>query len=603
MSTFYGGRAEVHLRRVISRVLYCDFTSMYPTVCTLMRLWEFVTAQGMKWRETTIEARGLLEDTALSDLQRPEFWGRLHAIVQVQPDADIFPVRAKYHDQPQYTIGLNYVTGDFPMWFTLADCIASKLLTGKSPKVIRAYTFFPGEPQWNLWPVNIAGNPAYLVEPSQVDFYKRLVELRFAVREQERQATGADKARLAAEQLALKILANVTSYGIFVELNVEDLPAKQILQRFGATGKSEPISTDKIEEPGEWFHPLVGTLITGAARLMLAIAETLAKQSGLDWAFCDTDSMAIAKPANMSDLEFYKRAQSICEWFAPLNYAVNVPLFKIEDENKRPVVGQTSEILEPLFCYAISAKRYALFNLDRQGKPIIRKASRHGLGHLLPPYQDNSVPDGFPPPATELEDLRRWQHDLWYRIVGAVLADRDGSTNPAAHVAFDRPVASPYHATTPVIWGWFDIYNHAHPAEKEVRPFNFLLALQMHPMAAQPSDEEDAAKTRNRNRRLRSTQKAKPVAPYDPDPLKAARKCFDRLSGKRIPIDDLETYREALAQYHLYPETKFLNGRRRDHGPTVRRHVKIGDRYSLHRQGSQRIGRASFPWLRSRSAT
>jgi hypothetical protein len=33
---------------------------------------------------------------------------------------------------------------------------------------------------------------------------------------------------------------------------------------------------------------------------------------------------------------------------------------------------------------------------------------------------------------------------------------------------------------------------------------------------------------------------------------------------------------EALAQYHLYPESKFLNGRHRDRGPTQRRHVKIG---------------------------
>jgi len=198
------------------------------------------------------------------------------------------------------------------------------------------------------------------------------------------------------------------------------------------------------------------------------------------------------------------------------------------------------------------------------------------LGHLLAPYQDNSVPAGFPPAAAELEDLKRWQHDLWYRIVVAALADRDSSTNPAAHVAFDRPVASPYHATTPSIWQWFAPYNEGRPPQEQVRPFNFLLAFQIHPMADEPLDEEYAAQKRKRNRRLRRTQKAKPVAPYDPDPLKAATKCFDRLSGKRMPIVDLQTYREALAQYHLFPETKFLNGRHRDQGPTVRRHVEIG---------------------------
>lgn len=319
MSTYYGGRAEVHVRQVISQVLYCDFTSMYPTVCTLMRLWDFVTANGMTWRDTTIETLGFLEKVALSDLQRPEFWRQLHTLVRIQPEADIFPIRAQYTDEPKYTIGLNYLTSDFPMWFTLADCIAAKLLTGKSPKVLQAYTFCPGKLQTKLWPVNIMGNPDYHVDPSKDDFYRSLIDLRIAVRNQERKATGTDKAKLDAEQLALKILANATSYGIFVELNVEELPGRKTFQRFVATGKAESVSSDKIEEPGNYFHPLLGTLITGAARLMLATAETLVKQSDLDWAFCDTDSMAIAKSLEMADREFYKRAQSICDWFAPLN--------------------------------------------------------------------------------------------------------------------------------------------------------------------------------------------------------------------------------------------------------------------------------------------
>ena len=39
-------------------------------------------------------------------------------------------------------------------------------------------------------------------------------------------------------------------------------------------------------------------------------------------------------------------------------------------------------MLEPLYCYTISSKRYVLFNLDAKGRPILRKASAHGLGHL-----------------------------------------------------------------------------------------------------------------------------------------------------------------------------------------------------------------------------
>jgi hypothetical protein len=60
--------------------------------------------------------------------------------------------------------------------------------------------------------------------------------------------------------------------------------------------------------------------------------------------------------------------------------------------------------------------------------------------------------------------------------------------------------------------------------------------------------------------------------------MKAARQCIDRQTGKRVSAGDLETYRGALAQYHLYSESKFLNGRRLDPGLTVRRHVKINAR-------------------------
>ena len=37
----------------------------------------------------------------------------------------------------------------------------------------------------------------------------------------------------------------------------------------------------KTEAPGRYFHPLLGTLITGAARLMLAMTERLLTDRGL----------------------------------------------------------------------------------------------------------------------------------------------------------------------------------------------------------------------------------------------------------------------------------------------------------------------------------
>jgi hypothetical protein len=75
----------------------------------------------------------------------------------------------------------------------------------------------------------------------------------------------------------------------------------------------------KRENPGDFFHPLLGTLITGAARLMLAITERLLIDEGLDWVFCDTDSMAFAAPAKTSLEDFQKRVRKICAWFDSLN--------------------------------------------------------------------------------------------------------------------------------------------------------------------------------------------------------------------------------------------------------------------------------------------
>jgi hypothetical protein len=48
---------------------------------------------------------------------------------------------------------------------------------------------------------------------------------------------------------------------------------------------------------------------------MLAITERLVVDTGLDWAFCDTDSMAIAKPDGIDQETFFARAKSVADWF------------------------------------------------------------------------------------------------------------------------------------------------------------------------------------------------------------------------------------------------------------------------------------------------
>jgi plasmid maintenance system antidote protein VapI len=66
----------------------------------------------------------------------------------------------------------------------------------------------------------------------------------------------------------------------------------------------------------------------------------------------------------------------------------------------------------------------------------------------------------------------------------------------------------------------------------------------------------------------------RPIAPYSQTSKEASAYAFDRETGKPIAANQLKTYAQALAQYHLRPEAKFENGDYCDRGPTRRRHVQ-----------------------------
>jgi hypothetical protein len=139
MSAYFGGRAEVHIRRQITPVVHTDFLSMYPTVCTLMGLWSFVRAEGMTHHDDTNVVTALVarpREELAAHLRKKDGWKDLASLVQVRPGNNLLPVRAKYPGGDTLNIGLNYLSADEPQWFTLADVLASKVLTGRAPEVI-----------------------------------------------------------------------------------------------------------------------------------------------------------------------------------------------------------------------------------------------------------------------------------------------------------------------------------------------------------------------------------------------------------------------------------------------------------------------------------
>ena len=583
MSSYFGGRAEVHIRRTIVPTLYCDFASMYPTVCTLMGLWRFVIAQGVDEEDATAETQAFLDDVKLNDLQGPRSWERLTVLVQVQPEADIFPVRTRYAtrikeqtksaDMP--TIGVNYLSADRTLWFTLADCVASKLLTGRAPKVVRAVRFSAKRAQAGLRTVEIAGEADYRVAPDKNDFYKRVIELRRRVKGDLEDAERLDPEsqevkNLDMNQLALKILANATSYGIFIELNVENADDEDALVSIFTSQGKRTVPASKRELPGRYYHPLLATLITGAARLMLALTERLAFEHGLNWAFCDTDSMAFANTGKLPFTKFVDRVQAICQWFVSLNpYEPDpkkgaVSILEMEKQNFSKEKGK-EKTLEPLYCFAISAKRYALFNREAEGKPIIRKASAHGLGHYSAPYgrEEESRDERG-------SGVRLWEEDVWKQIISAALGDRPREVDYAFRREMLRPAHSRYGSTRPAVLNWFKRYNEGRPYAEQVKPFNFLLTF----FTRRQEDVASEDLTHEFDPKL---DDIRPVAPYEKDSEKALRRIFDRNSENmdRVSAKWLRTVADVLRDYHRQPEYKFLGGGWNEEGILRRRHILV----------------------------
>ncbi len=321
-----------------------------------------------------------------------------------------------------------------------------------------------------------------------------MIELRHTVKERRDRSTGADYVKLDVEQNAVKIATNATSYGIFAEVNVNDRAKEEASWIFSATSPSYVIDHIKDEQPGKYFHPLLSTTITGAARLMLAICERLIGDEGLDWAFCDTDSMAIAKPPNMPEPEFHKKVDRIVTWFGALNpYNFPGSILKIEKANYSL---ENSKIRHPLFVWAVSAKRYALFNIEN-GQPIIRKASAHGLGHLQAPYDEKNPARGIPAPKAPLQDIgvKHWHHDLWWQIAKGAIDGHPDDVKLDYHPSLKMPAAIQYAATTPKHLGWFDKYNDGLPYALKLKPFGFVSAFSAWPLIGARRSKSKPQKT------------------------------------------------------------------------------------------------------------
>jgi hypothetical protein len=400
MNGYYGGRTEVRIRRVPVPVVYLDFLSMYPTVNVLLGLWPMVTAATLRVQDATTRIRELVQSVTLEQCFDPTFWSTMCFIARINPEGDVLPIRGFYDEASVVpTIGVNTVQSpDQDLWIPGPDLVASILLSGHVPHVLEARALVGEGQQEGLQPTRLRGRVP--IDPTTDDFYQRLIEVRNQIRRGMTPESGEEADRL---QEALKVVANVTAYGVAAQLDRPVIPGREHepVTVYGIGGIFAS-TTNAHEEPGEYFFPPFATLITAGARLMLAMLERLVTDAGGQTAFGDTDSGAIVAtehggfvpcpggplrgPDGTPGIQAltWGQVRGFVDAFTALNpydrEAVPGSILKIESVNFSDGGAQ-----RPLWAYAISAKRYALFTRTESGDPQVVVAKEHGLGHLMNP--------------------------------------------------------------------------------------------------------------------------------------------------------------------------------------------------------------------------
>ena len=114
----------------------------------------------------------------------------------------------------------------------------------------RRFGLKPRGQQVGLMPIEVAGQ---IIDPANDDFYQRLIIHRNAIKAKLDDASDADKPALKSDEQGIKILANATSYGIFVELNVEDYVTAKPMVGYGGRSESLQIQVQVVREDGRIF--------------------------------------------------------------------------------------------------------------------------------------------------------------------------------------------------------------------------------------------------------------------------------------------------------------------------------------------------------------
>jgi hypothetical protein len=218
-------------------------------------------------------------------------------------------------------------------------------------------------------------------------------------------------------QYFLKILANSTSYGTYLELNPVKVDPRNRPTTTVYSGDRifEQPAPNTIEQPGSFYFPLLGALITSGGRLLLAMIERCVRDAGGTYLCCDTDAVVIvaiktggtlrmpddslAKALSWTEVD---QITSRFDSLSPYDPRIVPHLLRLTDENYNKNGARRQ-----LCGLSIAAKRYVIYT-TKCGQPL---CSHRKCVTIVDPKAHGLI---FCAPTDQREnDLPKWWWELW----------------------------------------------------------------------------------------------------------------------------------------------------------------------------------------------
>ena len=556
IAAYFGGRADVRVRRLDVPIRLLDFTAMYATIFCLQRLDRILTAPMVRMQPVTGEIRALVgqmaSDNPSVSLFDPKVWLKLNCLVLVDPSWAILPIRMRNAEKDPYTVAVTPIDTPEGRWYPLGDVLGSLLLGGPAPTILRAIRAVPKGRRYSKTTRFRGAVELRSTEP----FFKTIVEQRQIAK---RSAKGDPD--LAALEMGLKQNSASGGYGVHAEVNVT--PGKDDTDLPGEVYSDIAYLSPKVhdERPGAFANPIIATLVTGGARLMLALLESEVAKRGGTYAFCDTDSLAVncgaRCPEGIPSLPESAIAEIVAQFDAlnPYDRDIVPHLLKVEYPE-----------YPDLRCFAVSAKRYVLYRWRPGNRIQIVKASESALGAIIGRSRGESTP--------------KLAQRIWLSILMRHFNVNPGQRHRAKPlIDFDVPLRRKFPISQPAILKRLEVYNKPRSYDFRVKPLGFVQTIT-------PD-------------RQRGNTDVLPIAPFETDVRKSMKlQWVDFNTGDPIRLDwhrsgmagtiGVMRLADYVEDYQRHPEAKAAD---RDGNPAGPETVGLLGRLRVQSKKLARIGK------------